>query len=151
MTTINEIMTFFESFAPTDSAMDFDNVGLLVGNKNTKVTKTLVSLDITCVVVNEAQTLGCELIISHHPVIFNPIKRLDTNSVPYLLARHGISALCMHTNLDLSEDFGVNICLASAIGVKNTVKSDKGECLFVGELKEETEMKAFAENVDKEN
>ena len=54
MTTINEIMTFFESFAPTDSAMDFDNVGLLVGNKNTKVTKTLVSLDITCEVVNEA-------------------------------------------------------------------------------------------------
>ena len=147
MTTINEILTFFETFAPTDSAMVFDNVGLLVGDKNAKVTKVLVSLDITCEVVNEAQKLGCELIISHHPVIFNPLKRLDTNSVPYLLARHGISALCMHTNLDLSEDFGVNLCLANAIGAKNVVKSDKGECLFVGELEKETEMKAFAENV----
>lgn len=147
MTTINEIMTFFETFAPTDSAMDFDNVGLLVGNKKATVTNVLVSLDITCEVVNEAQKLGCELIISHHPVIFNPIKRLDTNSVPYLLARRGISALCMHTNLDLSEVFGVNLCLANAIGVKNAVKCDKGECLFIGELEKETEMKAFAENV----
>ena len=59
MTTINEILTFFEAFAPTDSAMDFDNVGLLVGDKNATVTKVLVSLDITCEVVNEAQKLGC--------------------------------------------------------------------------------------------
>lgn len=147
MTKINEILDFFEGFAPTDSAMDFDNVGLLVGDKNTKVRKVLVSLDITGEVVNEAQKLCCELIISHHPVIFNPLKRLDTNSAPYLLAKYGISALCMHTNLDLSEDFGVNICLANAVGVKNAVKSDKGECLFVGELEEETEMKAFTENV----
>lgn len=147
MTTINEILTFFEGFAPTDSAMDFDNVGLLVGDKKSKVTKALVSLDITGEVVSEAQKLGCELIISHHPVIFNPLKRLDSNSAPYLLAKYGISALCMHTNLDLSENFGVNICLANAIGVKNTVKSDKGECLFVGELEKETEMKSFAENV----
>lgn len=147
MTTINEILTFFEYFAPTDSAMDFDNVGLLVGDKKSKVTKALVSLDITGEVVSEAQKLGCELIISHHPVIFNPLKRLDSNSVPYLLAKYGISALSMHTNLDLSENFGVNICLANAIGVKNTVKSDKGECLFVGELEKETEMKSFAENV----
>lgn len=147
MTKINEILDFFEGFAPTDSAMDFDNVGLIVGDKNTEVTKVLVSLDITGEVVSEAQKLGCELIISHHPVIFNPLKRLDTNSVPYLLAKYGISALCMHTNLDLSEDFGVNLCLANAVGVKNAVKSDKGECLFVGELEEKTEMKAFAENV----
>lgn len=147
MTTIKDIMVFFESFAPADSAMDFDNVGLLVGDKNTEVTKALVSLDITGEVAEEAQKLGCELIISHHPVIFNPIKRLDTKCAPYILAKYGISALCMHTNLDLSESFGVNLCLANAVGVKNVVKSDKGECLFVGELEKETDMKAFAENV----
>ena len=142
-----DIAEFFEGFAPTDSAMDFDNVGLLVGDKNTEVTKALLSLDITIEAVKEAQKLGCELIISHHPVIFNPIKRLDTSSAPYLLAKYGISALCMHTNLDLSESFGVNICLANAIGVKNIVKSDKGECLFVGETENETDIKSFAENV----
>lgn len=147
MTIINDILNYFETFAPVCSAMDFDNVGLLVGDKNRKVTKALVSLDITGEVVNEAQKLGCELIISHHPVIFNPIKRLDTGSVPYLLAKYGISALCMHTNLDLGENFGVNICLANAIGLKNVVKSELGECLFVGELEKETDMKAFAEKV----
>ena len=124
MTTINEILDFFEGFAPTDSAMDFDNVGLLVGDKNTKVTKALVSLDITGEVVSEAEKLGCELIVSHHPVIFNPIKRLDTTSAPYLLAKYGVSALCMHTNLDLSESFGVNLCLANAIGVKNLMQTE---------------------------
>lgn len=147
MTTIKDIAEFFESFAPAESAMDFDNVGLLVGNENTEVTKALLSLDITGEVVEEAKKLGCELIISHHPVIFNPIKRLDTGSVPYLLAQHGISALCMHTNLDLSDSFGVNLCLANAIGIKNVVKSDKGECLFVGKLEKETNMKIFAETV----
>ncbi len=149
MTTINEIINFFETFAPQESAMDFDNVGLLVGDKNTAVTKVLVSLDITKDVVLEAEKMGCELIISHHPVIFNPIKRLDSNSVSYMLISRKISALCMHTNLDLSEIFGVNTCLAKAIGVKNAVRADSGECLFIGSLETETDISAFAESVKK--
>lgn len=147
MATINEIINYFETFAPIDTAMDFDNAGLLVGDKSTEITKVLVTLDITGDVVYEAEKLGCELIISHHPVIFNPIKRLGTNDVPYILASKGISALCMHTNLDLSEGFGVNLCLADAIGVKNVVRCTFGDCLFVGSLEEETEMTEFAENV----
>ena len=98
--------------------MSFDNAGLIVGDKCTAVSRVLVALDITEDVVNEAERLGCELIISHHPVIFAPIKRLSPSSVPYLLAQKGISAVCMHTNLDLGEKFGVNICLADALGVK---------------------------------
>ncbi len=147
MTTINDIANFFETFAPKETAMDFDNVGLLVGDKNKSVTKVLVSLDITSEVVFEAEKNGCELIISHHPVIFSPIKRLGSNDVPYLLASKGISALCMHTNLDLSEALGVNTCLANAIGVKNPVKSEFGECLFIGELENETDITVFAKNV----
>lgn len=147
MATINDIINYFETFAPIDTAMDFDNAGLLVGDKNTEISKALVTLDITGDVVYEAEKLGCELIISHHPVIFNPIKRLGTNDVPYLLASKGISALCMHTNLDLSESFGVNLCLADAIGVKNVVRAEIGACLFIGNLENETEMTEFAENV----
>lgn len=146
MTTINNILDYFETFAPIDTAMDFDNAGLLVGDKNTEITKVLVTLDITSDVVYEAEKLGCELIISHHPVIFNPIKKLGTNDVPYLLASKGISALCMHTNLDLSESFGVNTCLAKAIGVKNVVRAKVGDCLFIGTLENKTEMTVFAEN-----
>lgn len=149
MTKINDIINYFETFAPTCLAMDFDNVGLLVGDKSKEISKVLVTLDITKDVVFEAENLGCELIISHHPVIFSPVKRLWCDDVPYLLASKGISALCMHTNLDLSDIFGVNLCLAEAIGVKNTVKSETGECLFIGELENETDINEFAEKVKK--
>ena len=147
MATVNDILEFFEEFAPADSAMDFDNVGLLVGCKDAEVSRALVSLDITPEVVYEAETLGCELIISHHPVIFQPLKRLERGSAPYLLAQKDIAAICMHTNLDLSESFGVNLCLAEAIGLKNTVRSDKGECVFVGELEREISSDELAEQV----
>lgn len=144
MTKISDILDFFETFAPCENAMDFDNVGLLVGSKNMCVTKALLALDITKDVVLEARQLGCDLIISHHPVIFTPIKNLDRDSVPYLLAQSSISAICMHTNLDLSTEFGVNTCLAKAIGVKNPSLADCGECLFVGKLEKEIPIDEFA-------
>lgn len=147
MCTINDIIMYFETFAPLSTAMEFDNCGLLVGNENTKISKVLLALDITKSVVLEAEKLGCQLIISHHPVIFSPVKKLDTCSIPYLLASKGISALCMHTNLDLGTEFGVNICLANAIGVKNPEISEFGECLFCGELSDETDIDTFAKTV----
>ena len=147
MATVNDILEFFEEFAPVDTAMEFDNVGLVVGDKNQFVRRALVSLDITPAVVYEAERLECELIISHHPVIFAPLKRLEKDTAPYLLAQKGISAVCMHTNLDLSESFGVNLCLAQAIEINNAVKSDKGECMFVGELDSEINSDELAERV----
>ncbi|MBQ2093376.1 MAG: Nif3-like dinuclear metal center hexameric protein, partial [Ruminococcus sp.] len=84
MATVNDILEFFEEFAPVSTAMEFDNVGLLVGDKNRFVRRALVSLDITPEVVYEAEKLECELIISHHPVIFQPLKRLEAGSAPYL-------------------------------------------------------------------
>lgn len=151
MKTINDILNFFEEFAPCATQMSFDNAGLIVGDKCTAVSRVLVALDITEDVVNEAESLGCELIISHHPVIFAPIKRLSPSSVPYMLAQKGISAVCMHTNLDLGEKFGVNICLADALGVKNPVLSEFGECMFTGELESETDIHDFAKLAKKKS
>ena len=145
MTTVRDILDFFEGFAPAATAMDFDNVGLLVGSSDAAVTKALLALDITAEVAEEAAANGCGLIVSHHPVIFQPMKRLSARSVPYLLASHGIAAVCMHTNLDLSGSFGVNTCLADALGVQQLRKSADGECLFVGELAADTDMRTFAE------
>lgn len=147
MTTINDILNYFETFAPVETAMDFDNCGLLVGDGEAAVTKALVTLDITAEVVEEAKSLGCELIISHHPVIFNPIKKMNPRSVPYLLAKNDIAAVCMHTNLDLAEDFGVNRCLAEAVGIKNPAKSNIGECMMTGELEAGLTSAEFAEKV----
>ena len=146
MTTVSEILEFFESFAPVVTAMDFDNVGLLIGDKSAEVSRALLTLDITAETVDEAAALGCELIISHHPVIFQPLKRINIRDAAYMLANRGISAVCMHTNLDLSEEFGVNTALADALGVKNLRRSAVGECLFIGELEERTDILSFAQS-----
>lgn len=143
MTKIREIVEFTDSFAPFDSAASFDNVGLLVGSENTPVKKALLALDITKEVVAEAKKMGAELIISHHPVIFNPLKSMDSDSVPYLLAQNSLSALCLHTNLDIAINTGVNLCLANTLGLDN-ITFYEGEFLVSGTLKEETTAEDFA-------
>lgn len=143
MTKIRDIVEFTEGFAPFDTAADFDNVGLLVGSENTEVKKALLALDITAEVVKEAASLGAELIISHHPVIFNPIKKMDSESVPYLLAQNCLSALCLHTNLDVSPIAGVNLCLANTLNLEN-ITFYEGEFVVSGTLKEEMTAEDFA-------
>lgn len=119
MVKVNDIYKFIDSFAPFATSMDFDNCGLLVGNNNANVDNVLVSLDITNRVVEEAINLGANLIISHHPVIFKPMKNVMHDSVVYNLIKNDISAICAHTNLDMAEDTGVNTCLANALELKN--------------------------------
>ena len=116
-----DIYNFINSFAPFDSAEEWDNTGLLVGAPESPVTRVLVSLDITPGVVAEAYKKGAELIVSHHPVIFEPLKNLEPNSAPYLLAKNGISAICAHTNLDIAVN-GVNDVLARTAGITSELK-----------------------------
>ena len=143
MTLIKYIVEFCEEFAPAETAASFDNVGLLVGSENTEVKKALLALDITKEVVAEAVNLGAELIISHHPVIFNPLKSMDAESVPYLLAKNSLSALCLHTNLDIAINTGVNLCLANTLELSN-ITFYEGEFVVSGTLKEEMTAEAFA-------
>lgn len=145
MTFVKEIYDFIDSFAPFENAMDFDNVGILAGDKDTAVTKAVVALDITPDVVLEASNKGAELIISHHPVIFNPLKSLCSDSVPYMLAQKSITAICAHTNLDLSEK-GVNTELAKALNLHNIQLID-GKALAFGNLEHTMNCKEFAQFV----
>lgn len=119
MTTIRQIEDFCRTIAPYELADEWDNSGLLVGSSDTGVDKVLLSLDITPAVVEEAKEIGAQLIISHHPVIFEALKTLAPGTAPYLLAKYDIAALCLHTNLDRAAD-GVNTQLAKALGLKNT-------------------------------
>ncbi|WP_312693438.1 Nif3-like dinuclear metal center hexameric protein [Caproiciproducens sp.] len=112
------IYDYIDSFAPFGSAMSFDNPGLLVGDREAPVSAAVLSLDITPPVVREARELKAGLIVSHHPVIFHPLKSLDAGSVPYLLAKCGIAAICAHTNLDMAAG-GVNTCLAGRLQLQN--------------------------------
>ena len=110
MTTVQQVYEVMQRLAPPELAEHWDNPGLLVdcgGN----VRRVLVTLDITPEVVEEAAAKQCTIIVAHHPVIFDPLKRLCPADVPYQLVQAGISAICMHTNLDAAEG-GVNDVLA---------------------------------------
>lgn len=113
--TAQEILRELKAFAPTELACNWDNVGLLV-DAGRPVSRVLTALDITADVVREAAAQGCELIVSHHPVIFDPLKRIAADDVPALLLQNGISAICMHTNLDAAPG-GVNDTLADTLGM----------------------------------
>lgn len=116
--TVKEIYDYIDSIAPFATAMDFDNVGILVGHSNTIVKRVLCVLDITKNAVNEAIKCGAELIVSHHPVIFDPIKSVLDDSVVFDLCRSGISAICAHTNLDAAPG-GVNDVLCKILELKD--------------------------------
>lgn len=138
-----DIMEFTETFAPLETAMDFDNSGFLTGDIDAEIHTAVLALDITKDVAEEAREKGAQLIISHHPVIFNPVKNVPADTALYSLIRYGISALCLHTNLDLAADGGVNMCLARAANVQNP-RFVEGECLVVGELSEPVTAERFA-------
>ncbi|QEY33700.1 Nif3-like dinuclear metal center hexameric protein [Caproiciproducens galactitolivorans] len=148
---VGDIYDFIDGMAPFHTAMDFDNPGLLVGGRNMSVQSALLSLDITPAVVREAKEVQADLIISHHPVIFRPLKRIDTDTAPYLLAKYDIAAICAHTNLDMAAE-GVNTCLAKRLGLKNIhmLKEYGNTGLpegLVGETEREYSPRAFAEFV----
>ena len=120
MAEVGDIYQFIDRIAPFEIQEDFDNAGFLVGRGDRKVTRVLVSLDITPEVVVEAAGLGAELIVAHHPVIFHPLKSITdgtlTGRVLLALAEYKIAAICAHTNLDAAHG-GVNGCLAQALGL----------------------------------
>lgn len=142
---VSEIYAYIDKIAPFDTAMDFDNAGLLCGDKNAEVTKALVCLDITAAVADEAQRLGCELIISHHPIIFHPIRSLKSDSVPYMLASKGLSAICAHTNLDISP-VGTCAQLAKKLDLA-AIEMVENEPIALGILKHEMSANNFAKHI----
>ena len=120
MTTVGDILSYLETLAPRSMKMDWDNVGLLCGGRNRPVTKVLVALDPFEGVCREASQWGAELIVTHHPLIFSPLKAV-TDETPIgrsvqLLCANGISAINAHTNLDCAPG-GVNDCLAETLGL----------------------------------
>ena len=131
MTTVQQIYEEMQRIAPLALAESWDNPGLLV-DCGGEVSRVLVTLDITPKVVEEAARKGCGLIVAHHPVIFSPLKKLSGQDVAFQLVKSGISAICMHTNLDAAEG-GVNEVLAGMFGMRNW-EPFAGGCGRVGEV-----------------
>ena len=120
MPIVADILDYLETLAPTAMKMEWDNVGLLCGEREQPAHKILVALDPFDEPSLEAGSIGADLIVTHHPLIFRPIKSV-TSDTPVgrtimMLCRSGISALNAHTNLDCAPE-GVNHRLAQRLGL----------------------------------
>ncbi len=117
---VYQIAEIIEKIAPSDLAEEWDNIGLLIGDKNKDVSKILVALDINSNILKQAIDLKVDMIITHHPLIFKPISRI-TDDVLTSLIKNDIVVYSAHTNLDSSEN-GVNFALSEALSLKNTFR-----------------------------
>lgn len=117
MSTVKEIYDWIDSIAPFAAAGSWDNSGLLVETGEPEIDRVLLALDITGEVAREAQEIGAQLIVAHHPVIFHPLRSLHPGQPAYWLVRYGINAICAHTNLDVAVG-GVNDALAQRLGLR---------------------------------
>lgn len=122
MTKVTDILEYLESLAPAAMQESWDNVGLLCGSKNKEVKKIFVALDPFESVCREAVEAGADLLVTHHPLIFQPAKAVTDDTgvgrAILVLASHGICAINAHTNLDCAPG-GVNDTLAKAVGLRN--------------------------------
>lgn len=119
MATVSQIYDFINSFAPFRIQDSWDNAGLLVGDGNGGVKKALLALDASSKVAEEAAKLGCQLVITHHPVIFSPLKVLRADNSACQMLINGISCICCHTNLD-SAEYSISDMMCEALGFENT-------------------------------
>lgn len=120
---IQDVINYLEELSPLTYAEDFDNVGLLVGHKSTKITGILVTLDTLETVVDEAIENNCNLIVSFHPIIFKGLKKLTGENyverVVIKAIKNNIAIFAMHTALDNALQ-GVNDMICKKIGLINT-------------------------------
>lgn len=127
-TQVRHITDFMHQWAPPGIKMSYDNVGLLVGDPSTSVSRVLVCLDVTEEVVDEALEKKCELIVSHHPLIFKEISSINPTDeqgrIIYKMIRNNIALMTAHTNLDAALD-GVSFVLANNLGLDNLQFLDK--------------------------
>ena len=121
--TIGDIGEALEGWAPRDSAQDYDNVGLQVGDARRTVARALIALDLTPAVLDEARRHDATLIITHHPLLFHPLRSVTADgfvsSLALRLAESGIALYSIHTNLDAAPG-GVSFALAEHLGLKET-------------------------------
>ena len=137
------VMDALERIAPHHLAEDWDNPGLLVGSPERQVSRILVALDVSDIVVRQAVHEGAEMIVAHHPLLFKPIKKIRTDEpLGYrlqVLLQHDIAVAAAHTNLDIARG-GVNDVLAEAIGLSKlssfviTQQGEGGETESLGRI-----------------
>ena len=120
MTTVGEVAQFLETFAPSALAAEWDNVGLLLGDRARPAAQVMTCLTVTPAVVEEALAERVDLIVAHHPLPFRPVKSITADSYSggllWKLASAGVSVYSPHTAFDSAAD-GINRRLADGLGL----------------------------------
>lgn len=138
MTTVADVTGFLERVAPLQLAAEWDNVGLLIGERSAEVRRVLTCLTVTPESAAEAVETGAQLVVSHHPVLFKAVRRLS-DATPegrmlLRLARGGVAVYSPHTAFDNCRD-GINEALARRVGLTDIAPLQRGtdaaECKVV--------------------
>lgn len=157
-TTINDVVAFLDATFRPELQEDYDNAGFLLGDGKSLYRGSLVALDLTPAVIDEAVEQGLNLIVTHHPFIFGGLKRItdrtEAGRMVMTLVQNGISVYAAHTNLD-NLPWGVNGILAEKLGLKDCkilCRQNAGAPYetgagMVGELPEPMEVEAFLQKV----
>ncbi|MBO5936223.1 MAG: Nif3-like dinuclear metal center hexameric protein [Clostridia bacterium] len=127
MITVKNISDYIDSIAPYSSKCEWDNCGVLVGDKDKEVKKIGFALDLTSEVLDNAKENNVDLLITHHPIIFRPVKSFLKGNLAYELAVSGITAISAHTSFDCAKG-GVNDVLCDLLGITNTEGVPDEEC-----------------------
>ena len=146
MNTVKEIFDKLCEIAPLELQLEYDNSGFLLGRSDAPVRKALLSLDVTAEVTEEAIGCGAQLIVSHHPIVWDAMKSV-TDQAPgdgklLRLLENGIAVISMHTNLDMAKG-GVNDVLISLLGAKNEGVFDEEGCGRKGSLEKPMPLEDF--------
>jgi len=146
---VQTVYDLIHTVAPFDTQMDGDNSGLLVGSPAQEISCILFALDVTEPVIDEAVAVGAELIVTHHPLMFSPVRSLTDETYEgrliRRLVRENISLIAAHTNLDRATG-GINDTLAALCGLSEI----SGEGFFrTGLLPEAVTVRAFADLLEK--
>ena len=150
--TVRDVYEIIDRLAPFSAALDWDNSGLQVGDWSARVDRVLVALDATPQVLEEAAGAGAQLVVTHHPLLFEPVRQLAAPHPAFLAARLGVAVLSAHTNYDLAPR-GVNAQLAAALGLADTeplpdVGGAEPPVGLVGNLPKEASTRALAQALE---
>ena len=147
---VNDLELFLNETFPVENALDYDNVGLIAGDRNKIVTAILVSLDLTDKAIEAAKEAGANVIVTHHPIIFGGIKTLTMDDcigkTLVKLVQSGISVIACHTNLDLTNEFG-NLAIADKLGAEEPKPVKGAVCGVVYELPTEMKLDAYCRKI----
>ncbi len=154
--TVKEITSHIEAFAPLSLQASYDNAGLIVGRESQEVDSALLAVDLTEEVVAEALELGAKMIITHHPIIFSPLKRFNSRSYVERCVeeaiKHNLVIYAAHTNLDSAEG-GMSWRVGEMIGLEGmrvlelTNADLNGGFGVIGELPESIETLSYIDKV----